>query len=84
MPRSFVWHYLSDLFGPFYWGPLSGMNRAPHITLWLGHEQTSTTEVYLHADTEIKKDALDRTKPPHVIPGTYTPPADILTWLEAL
>jgi len=44
----------------------------------------STTEVYLHADTEIKKDALDKTKPPHVIPGTYTPPADILTWLEAL
>jgi len=40
--------------------------------------------VYLHADTEIKKDALDKTKPPHVIAGTYTPPADILTRLEAL
>ena len=54
------------------------------IALWLGHEQTSTTDVYLHADTKIKKDALDKTRPPNVTPGTYTPRADILTWLETL
>ena len=54
------------------------------IALWLGHEQTSTTDMYLHADTELKKDALDKTRPPNVTPGTYTPRADILTWLETL
>jgi len=54
------------------------------IALWLGHEQTSTTDTYLHADTELKKDALDKTRPPHVTPGTYTPQANILAWLETL
>ncbi len=54
------------------------------ITLWLGHEQTSTTDVYLHADMETKKNALDRTRPPDIAPGTYTPSPGILTWLEAL
>ena len=54
------------------------------IALWLGHEQTSTTDVYLHADTQLKKDALDKTRPPNVTPGTYTPRADILAWLENL
>lgn len=54
------------------------------IALWLGHEQTSTTDVYLHADTQLKKDALDKTRPPDVTPGTYTPRADILAWLETL
>lgn len=54
------------------------------IALWLGHEQTSTTDMYLHADAQLKKDALDKTRPPNVIPGIYTPRADILAWLEAL
>ena len=50
----------------------------------LGHEQTSTTDIYLHADMETKKAALDKTRPPEVTPGTYTPAPGILTWLEAL
>lgn len=54
------------------------------IALWLGHEQTSTTDIYLHADMQTKKDALDKTRPPMVAPGTYTPAPGILTWLEAL
>ncbi|WP_314192304.1 tyrosine-type recombinase/integrase [uncultured Arthrobacter sp.] len=54
------------------------------IALWLGHEQTSTTDVYLHADMTTKKDALEKTRPPEVVPGTYTPAPGILTWLEAL
>ncbi len=54
------------------------------IALWLGHEQTSTTDVYLHADMTTKKAALEMTRPPEVIPGTYTPEPGILTWLEAL
>ena len=54
------------------------------IALWFGHEQTSTTDRYLHADAEIKKDALAKTRPPHVTPGTYSPTADILAWLDSI
>jgi integrase len=28
------------------------------IALWLGHEQIETTQVYLHADLELKERAL--------------------------
>lgn len=54
------------------------------IALWLGHEQTSTTDLYLHADMRTKKAALEKTRPPQVTPGTYTPDPGILAWLEAL
>ena len=33
------------------------------IALWLGHEQTDTTAIYLHADLSIKERALARTTP---------------------
>jgi integrase/recombinase XerD len=54
------------------------------IALWLGHQNTASTDVYLHADMTIKQAAIDRTRPPHVEPGTYTPAPDILTWLDTL
>lgn len=54
------------------------------IALWLGHEQTSTTDIYLHADMTTKKAALEKTRPPEVTPGRYTPDPGILTWLEGL
>ncbi len=54
------------------------------IALWLGHADTHSTDAYLHADMAIKQAALDRTRPPHVPPGTYQPEPDILAWLTAL
>ena len=33
------------------------------IALWLGHEQITTTNIYLHADMTHKQQAIDRTKP---------------------
>jgi|SRR5690625_263337 len=54
------------------------------IALWLGHEQTSTTDIYLHADIETKQNVLDNTRQPQVVAGNYTPPTDVLTWLEKL
>lgn len=54
------------------------------IALWLGHEQTSTTDIYLHADMETKKAALEKTRPHEVPPGTFTPPPKVLAWLDAL
>jgi site-specific recombinase XerD len=54
------------------------------IALWLGHEQTTTTDKYLHHDMETKHEAMERTRPPDVKPGTYTPPPDVLKWLDTL
>lgn len=54
------------------------------IALWLGHEQTTTTDIYLHHDMHTKQDAMERTRPPDIQPGNYTAPADILAWLDTL
>lgn len=54
------------------------------IALWLGHEQISTTNIYLHADMSHKQRAIDRTKPLDAKPGRYRPPDALLTFLEAL
>ena len=43
------------------------------IALWLGHEQISTTNIYLHADMTHKQKAIDRTKPIDAKPGRYRP-----------
>jgi integrase/recombinase XerD len=54
------------------------------IALWLGHEQVSTTNAYLHADMTHKQQAIDRTKPLAAKPGRYRPPDPLLAFLEAL
>lgn len=54
------------------------------IALWLGHEQTSTAEIYLHADMSQKQRALARVTPPGTTPGHYQPPDPLLAFLEAL
>jgi site-specific recombinase XerD len=54
------------------------------IALWLGHEQVSTTNIYLHADMSQKERALARTTPPNTIPGRYHAPDPVLAFLEAL
>ena len=54
------------------------------IALWLGHESTDTTQIYLHADLAIKERALARTTPPGTPPGRYRPPDTTLAFLESL
>jgi integrase/recombinase XerD len=54
------------------------------IALWLGHESVDTTQIYLHADLELKEKALGRTKPPNGQAGRYQPPDSLIAWLEAL
>ncbi len=54
------------------------------IALWLGHEQVSTTNVYLHADMTHKQRAIDRTKPLTAKPGRYRPPDALIAFLESL
>jgi len=54
------------------------------IALWLGHESTESTEVYLHADMRIKERALARATPSGLVPRRYRPPDPVLAFLEAL
>jgi integrase/recombinase XerD len=54
------------------------------IALWLGHESTEATQIYLHADTAIKERALARTTPVGVKPGRYRPADGLLAFLERL
>ena len=52
------------------------------IALWLGHESTQTTQIYLHADLALKERALARTAPPNTTPGRYRPPDQLLAFLR--
>jgi integrase/recombinase XerD len=54
------------------------------IALWLGHENVTTTQIYLNADLALKQQALDRTTPLAGKPGRYQPAAQLLTFLESL
>ena len=59
-------------------------NDVTVTALWLGHEQISTTNVYLHADMTHKQQAIDRTSPLAAKPGRYRPPDALIAFLEAL
>ncbi len=54
------------------------------IALWLGHESTKSTEIYLHADDRLKQQAIERTAPTGTRPGRYQPPDSLLAFLEGL
>ena len=52
------------------------------IALW--HEDSRSTQVYIHADLEMKERALARTTPPDIPPGRYKAPDPLLAYLESL
>jgi site-specific recombinase XerD len=55
------------------------------IALWLGHESIETTKVYLHADLDLKRLALERIPPQHHIPtAPYQPDDILLAFLQSL
>jgi len=54
------------------------------IALWLGHANTHSTDVYLHADLKLKEQALARTTPNHQQTSRYQPGDSLLTFLENL
>jgi integrase len=56
----------------------------PVISLWLGHEHTATTEVYLHADMETKQQALNRSTPLAADATPYRPDDALLAFLDNL
>lgn len=54
------------------------------IALWLGHVSVDTTQIYLHADLQLKEQALARTRPPVAATGRYQPSDCLLAWLDQL
>ena len=54
------------------------------IALWLGHESTASTEVYLHADMRLKERALKHATAAGITPCRFKPPDRLLAFLEAL
>lgn len=54
------------------------------IALWLGHESTETTEIYLHADMQLKERALAHATPSGVVPDRFRPADPLLAFLESL
>ena len=61
----------------------NGVDRTV-IALWLGHESVETTQMYIHADIELKEKAMARTQPAKTPPGRYRPDDKLLAFLEAL
>lgn len=54
------------------------------IALWLGHESSETTQIYLHADVQLKERALAHANESGIVPTRYKPPDPLLAFLEAL
>lgn len=56
------------------------------IALWLGHEQITTTNIYIHADMTLKEAAITKTTPlgTTTIPGRYKPDDTVLAFLNSL
>jgi integrase/recombinase XerD len=54
------------------------------IALWLGHEDTATTHLYIEADLAMKEAALKRLDEPSLKPVRYNAPDRLLAFLEAL
>ena len=52
------------------------------IALWLGHESTETTQIYLHADMRLKERALAHANSGGVAPERFRPQDQLLTFLE--
>ena len=60
-----------------------GVDRSV-IALWLGHETLATVDVYVHANLQMKEQALAKTAPLDVPPGRYIPDDELLAFLKSL
>jgi len=61
----------------------NGIDRSI-IALWLGHKSVETTQIYLHANLQLKEQALAKTEPFKGKPSRYRPDDDLLAYLRGL
>lgn len=54
------------------------------IALWLGHESVETTQLYLHADMQLKERALGYADPAGAAQPRFKPKDELLAFLEGL
>ncbi|MDP3770128.1 MAG: tyrosine-type recombinase/integrase [bacterium] len=52
------------------------------VSLWLGHEQMQTTEIYLRADPMDKLEAIEKVIPPSLKRGRFTAPDKLIAVLQ--
>ena len=52
------------------------------VSLWLGHEQMQTTEIYLQADPMDKIEAIEKVVPPSLKRGRFTAPDKLIAVLQ--
>ena len=60
-----------------------GVDRSV-IALWLGHESSETTQIYLHAGMRLKEKALAHATPSNAVPDRFRPTDALLAFLESL
>jgi integrase/recombinase XerD len=53
------------------------------VSLWLGHSNLSTTEVYTRADPTEKLEAIEAIVPPHLRKGSFRPSDKLIALLKA-
>lgn len=53
------------------------------VSLWLGHSQLSTSEIYTRADPSEKLDAINAVAPPTLRKGSFRPPDKLIALLRA-
>lgn len=52
------------------------------VSLWLGHAQMQTTEIYLRMDPTEKIDAIEKVMPPSLKRGQFTAPDKLIAELQ--
>ena len=53
------------------------------VSLWLGHSNLATTEVYTRADPSEKLEAIEAIVPPHLRRGSFRPTDKLIAMLKA-
>ena len=53
------------------------------VSLWLGHSNLATTEVYVRADPSEKLEAIEAVVPPHLRKGRFRPEDKLIALLKA-
>jgi len=53
------------------------------VSLWLGHSQLATTEIYTRADPSEKLEAINAIIPPHLRKGSFRPSDKLIAMLRA-